>query len=290
MPDNISLILTTETIFDRIRVGNQLSGAALRLDGFEIATPNHGRHTPETTFAYLDQDYQQLSAWRDRAAKTIWFNPEEKLAPKVEPLHDAELRDTSSLGNLSQQLCHPTVAQCEAWWDAWELPENIRRHVRQVAWGAYTLAVLLRRGGIRVDPILTHRGGLMHDLDKIKTLSKGHQHGRVGADFLEGEGFPDLAAIVRGHNLDTILRPGAADRPWEVNLVFFCDKLVEGDRFVTLDERFTALDQRYPQFMKLMAPSKARVMAMSDRICEHLSIPGHELLVQMLIDLRHRDS
>jgi hypothetical protein len=129
----------------------------------------------------------------------------------------------------------------------------------------------------------------MHDLDKIKTLSKGHQHGRLGADFLKGEGFPDLAAIVRGHNLDSILRPGAEARPWEINLVFFCDKLVEGDRIVTLDERFAALNQRYPQFMKLMAPSKARVMAMSDRICEHLSIPGHEKLVQTLAELRNHE-
>ncbi|MCB2202439.1 HD domain-containing protein [bacterium] len=288
MWDDIHLILTTDAIYDRFRAETQLTDNVLRFDGLEIAPRDSHRHFQRSVVAYLDEDYKRLVDWRDQAAKTIWFNPDYELAPWEEPVHDAELADILELERINQHLNHPTVAECVAWWDAWELPENIRRHVRQVAWGAYTLAVLLRRVGVQVNPILTHRGGLMHDLDKIKTLDKGHQHGRVGADFLEGEGFPSLASIVRGHNLDSILRPGAEARPWEINLVFFCDKLVEGDTFVTLDERFAALNQRYPSFMKLMAPSKARVMAMSDRICDYLSIPSHEQLVEMLIELRNQ--
>jgi putative hydrolase of the HAD superfamily len=290
MRDDPSLILASEGLFERIRVDNKLTNDVYLFDGLEISPLSRRDHALEVPFAYLDEDYHALSAWQSQAAKTIWFNPENELAPLGEPFHDAEIMDIMDINGIGLKLHHPTVAQCVSWWDAWDLPENIRRHVRQVAWGAYTLAVLLRREGVQVDPILTHRGGLMHDLDKIKTLSKGHQHGRVGADFLEGEGYPDLAEIVRGHNLDSILRPGADERPWEINLVFFCDKLVEGDRFVTLDERFTALEQRYPRFMQWMAPSKARVMAMSDRICERLSIPSHEQLIQMLIDLRNRGS
>ncbi len=287
MRDDPRLILAPDGVFDEIRTENRFTGEVLRYDGVEIYPLSRANHFRGVPFAYLDDDYDRLLAWQRQSAKTIWLNPENELSPLAEPIHDADLMGFAGLGDdLDRQLHHPTVAQCEAWWEAWELPENIRHHVRQVAWAAYVLAVMLRRAGIRVDPILAHRGGLVHDLDKIKTLSKGYQHGRVGGDFFEKEGYPDLADIVRGHNLDTILQPGAEDRSWEINLVFFCDKLVEGDRIVSLDERFSALDQRYPEFMQRMAPTQERVMAMSDRICERLSLSGHEQLIQMLVDLQ----
>ena len=68
-----------------------------------------------------------------------------------------------------------------------------------------------------------------------------NSHGQVGASFIEAQGYPEIAEIVRGHILHTILDPKSDDRPWEVKLVYFCDKLTEGDRIVTLEERFTAL-------------------------------------------------
>jgi putative hydrolase of the HAD superfamily len=288
MRDSPKLIFAADEIFEKIGANPiHPSGAeSVRYEGFEFRPLGRMGQFQTSPFAYLDNDYHRLMALQKQTVKTIWLNPASELAPVPEPIHDADIVDIAELVERNGQLHHPTVAQCEAWWKEWDLPENIRRHVRRVARAAYVLAVLLRREGLRVDPILTHRGGLMHDIDKIATLHQGHQHGRVGAEFVANEGYPEVAEIVLGHNLDTIMKPGAEKRPWEINLVFFCDKLVEGDRIVPLDERFSALEKRYPKFMQLMAPSKDRVMAMSDRICSLLSLSGHEQLVTMLKDLQ----
>jgi hypothetical protein len=82
--------------------------------------------------------------------------------------------------------------------------------------------------------------------------------------------------------MHTILDPTADDRPWEVKLVYFCDKLAEGDRIVTLDERFTALGERYPAYMQKMSEAKIHVWGLNNEICALLDIHDNDHLVSLL--------
>jgi putative nucleotidyltransferase with HDIG domain len=168
------------------------------------------------------------------------------------------------------------------WWEDWDLPENVRRHVTEVAGAAYKMAVWMRQAGIEVDPILTHRAGLAHDLDKIKTLQEPRQHGQESATFLSERGYPELAEIVRNHLLGVFLYEDVAHLTWETKLVNFCDKLVEGDQIVSITERFSALRQRYPHSQELLDSSEPHLWKLNDAICSILAMDGHEALVSRL--------
>jgi len=135
---------------------------------------------------------------------------------------------------------------------------------------------------LEIDPILTHRGGLLHDLDKIETLRLSGAHGKKAAAFIEKKGYPEAAVIVREHIMSTILNPNADNRSWEVKLVFFCDKLAEGDQLVPFNQRLTALYERYPGYRNIMQQAEGPIWQMSDQICSILSIPNHESLIAML--------
>lgn len=249
---------------------------------------NLDRISAGDTDILLDTRYDALQDAAESGWRTIWFNPTSTLAPEVLPIQDADLLDAAQLPEAVQGLQEkPTLAQCLAWWEDWALPENVRRHSITVSRSAYALAVGIRQKGIALDPILTHRGGLLHDIDKIQTLKLAGAHGQKGADFLEGEGYPALAEIVREHIMSTILEPGADDRRWEVKLVYFCDKLVEGDQLVPFDRRLAALYQRYPHYQETMARSANPVWKLNEQICSILSIPNHENLISTLSKLQY---
>jgi putative hydrolase of the HAD superfamily len=304
MPCDLCLLVTSEVLFKEvlnhtpslsisedfptdIMIGQNIC-ARLAAGKREEAVINESccEGQEQTTFAYFDDRYAVLSSTLPSKAKKIWFNPEGKLAPEVDPAHDAEIRDLDEIPKLPELLNKPSLAQCLAWWEDWSLPENVRRHARVVSRIAYTLAVMMRNQGIEVDPILAHRGGLLHDLDKITTLHKTGKHGQEGADFLEEKGFPALAEIVREHLMHTILQPHADHRRWEVKLVYFSDKLVEGDQIVPFDQRLEALLARYPYYSDAMLRAKNPIMRLSNQICSILSVPGHEALVEMLKEMQ----
>lgn len=252
-----------------------------RGDGSSISF--HNSLTEQQKNGYLlEDDYGKLKAWQGAACNKIWLDRTGEIPPSEMPRHDLEITRVEQLEGIRKGEQHPSIDQCISWWNEWGLPLNVQRHATKVAWAAYILARMLRIAGEHVDPILTHRGGLLHDLDKIRTLREVNRHGQMSAEFLEEQGYPEVAEIVRGHILHTILEPSADERSWEVKLVYFCDKLTEGDQIVTLGERFNALGDRYPAYMKKMSRAKAHVQALNDRICSIVSIPDNQHLVSML--------
>ena len=266
-------------------------GLFIEHDGLVIRPFNSGDTLPELNAddgqVILHQDYHLLAQAARLGWRTAWYNPEGRLAPEPMPIQDADVSNLGELTNQASTMDKPTLAQVLAWWADWGLPENIRRHSQTVAWAAYALGVLLQHADEPVDPILAHRGGLLHDLDKLKTLEPEAHHGGVSADFLQEQGYPKLAEIVSGHVLHTALQPGADSRPWEERLVFFCDKLAEEDRIIPFDRRLDALRQRYPDFRDVMDRAEPAVWAVNDAICQVLSIPSHEKLIETLIKLQN---
>jgi hypothetical protein len=236
---------------------------------------------------YLDVHYAQLKMMAAHGWRTLWYNPGCAIAPDCIPVHDGELATLDALDQVPLLLAKPTLSQCYDWLDAWYLPGNIRRHAELVGWMAYVLGVLLREQGVHLDPILAHRGGLLHDLDKLHTLDHAQPHGEMGAAYLSQQGHPDLARIVSGHVMRTALQADNASPTWETRLVFFCDKLAEEDRIVPFDVRLQALKNRYPGFRGLMDRAAPFVWGVSEEICSILSIPSHENLINRLLELQN---
>lgn len=84
-----------------------------------------------------------------------------------------------------------------------------------------------------------------------------------------------------------IMHPGAEDLPWEVKLVYFVDKLVEGDQIVSFDKRLARLKERYPGYRGAMARAESHIWALSDGITSILSISDHEKLIMTLRKLQY---
>jgi len=251
---------------------------------FQEEMRHFDRGNPNTDSVYVDESYLNCRDFSQRHLKTIWFNPEGNIAKDDFPRHDGEIQDISEIININSLLEKPSLGQCLAWLDEWDVPDNVRAHSAVVANSAYVLAVLMRNRGILVDPVLTHRGGLLHDIDKIATLKMDGAHGRMGAEFLDAQGYPRLAEILREHIMTRVMRPEARDWGWEVKLVFFCDKLVEGDGIVPFDQRLDALKIRYPYYVEKMESAESAIWDMSDEICEILDITSHAGLVELLRD------
>ena len=252
----------------------------------QLPSPEAGQS--EVPAVFVDKHYEAIQRAVGLGWRTAWYNPHGGISPERDPIQDVDLINLDSLPQVGIELDKkPSLAECLTWWEEWKVPENIRAHSRTVGRSAYHLAVMLRNKGLCVDPILVHRGGLLHDIDKIDTLKQSGGHGRMGADFLEAQGYPALAEIVQEHIMSTILHPGAADRAWEVKLVYFTDKLVEGDRLVSFERRLEALYERYPHYQETMEQAAGPVRALSDQICSILSIPTHENLISILIKLQN---
>ncbi len=238
------------------------------------------------TMVLVHHSYDQLRCAAQLGWRRIWVNEQHRLAPGPMPIQDGDISTLEAVNHVVELIEKPALSQCLTWWDEWKLPENVRRHARVVAWGAYALGVLMRRAGVMLDPILAHRGGLLHDLDKIKTLKESGGHGQLGAAFLESQGYPRLAQVIRGHVLHTILEAESTARCWETQLVYFIDKLVEGDQFVPLDVRLAALKKRYPAYAATMARAEGDIWALNDQVCSILSISDHIKLITKLKKLQ----
>jgi putative hydrolase of the HAD superfamily len=243
---------------------------------------DQGQRDNGQELAYLDDRYDRLKDFLGTEIKTIWYNPGGEIISAALPIQDVDLDDFSGLAGVLEQLQKPSLAQCLDWWEVWEVPENIRRHSTVVAWSAYVLGMMMRKKGISLDPILAHRAGLVHDIDKMDTLEESGAHGVMGADFLVEQGYPEVGEIVRGHIMSTILHDDFESRSWENKLVFFCDKLVEGDELVPFDQRLAALKIRYPHYVKKMEKAESGIWNLSDEICGMLGIKSHEGLVEVL--------
>jgi len=110
-------------------------------------------------------------------------------------------------------------------------------HGRAVARVAVVLAKELRRHGENIDLPLTHNAALLHDIAK----GQPHHESR-GAEMVGELGLSALAEPIGGHR---DLLPPADGRLAEKELVCLADKLVRGDRRVSIDGRFHQKLQYY---------------------------------------------
>ncbi len=110
-----------------------------------------------------------------------------------------------------------------------KMPDPLRRHSEAVSRKALSMAVELQRAGKLLDLNLIRAAALLHDIGKGQP-----DHALVGARFLEENGYGRAAEIVRQHHrLDQL--PKQAN---ETLIVYLADKMIQGDREVSIEERF----------------------------------------------------
>lgn len=181
-----------------------------------------------------------LAGWR-----AVWFNPQRMAAPALQPLGDAEIIHLGDLAEALQKRQLPGVDQARLWLLQQHATASLLVHVEMVAALSYQIAVWLRNCGVVVNPLLAHRGGLLHDLCKISARGANILHGDLAADWLQARGETELAGIAATHMLFNLLEEGKRPQTWEEKIVYYADKLVENGQVVPFSKRMDGLRQRY---------------------------------------------
>jgi FMN phosphatase YigB (HAD superfamily) len=212
-----------------------------------------------------------LSASR-AGLRTIWINTTRAACPQIHPRHEAELMSIGELPLALEQMNLPTLQECIDYLRLEEAADNLVEHCLGVGACAYWTAVWMKDAGIIIDSLLTHRGGVLHDLDKITGQNTDLNHGEWSGHLLRDKGYPNLAKIAERHVTTRILDKETAPDTWEEKLVFYADKLIEGNVFVGLETRMQALKNRYPQFASKMDTSMPYIRDIERAILEVLEL------------------
>lgn len=205
-------------------------------------------NTPPKHMIMVGDDHDQdiMSAHR-AGLKTIWLNSKGVEPKSGIPHHDAEIRNLGEAIRVIETKFPPTIEICDSWLDEYHIPDNIRKHMQAVADHAYKLAVKLQHANVIVDPIMVHRAGWLHDIGKLQERTRNEDHGAIGADILREKGEAALAEIIEKHVVDSILNEPFHEWNWNTRIVFYVDKLFDGETRMEVPERLAMLSLRYPK-------------------------------------------
>ena len=145
----------------------------------------------------------------------------------------------------------PSEPECEALMDLMPgMDERTRQHCRAVAKIADSIAGNLNETGAGIDRGLVLAAALLHDLAKGKP-----NHAREAARMVREAGFHAIAEAITTH-MD--IEPGQGQDISAGEILFLADKLVSGDRLVSLADRFAQATARYGDDMDALEAIKTR--------------------------------
>ncbi len=151
----------------------------------------------------------------------------------------------------------PTAGEREALFRLYGTPEPVRAHCGAVRRTALDLAA----GVPGIDLRLLEAAAGLHDAARNR-----RDHPAVLAEELERMGYGRLAAVVRVH-MD--LPESMSETLDERSLLYLADKLVQGERYVGLDERFRASEFRFQDRPEALAAVRRR-KAIAQKILERV--------------------
>jgi molybdenum cofactor cytidylyltransferase len=166
----------------------------------------------------------------------------------------------------------PTAAECEAILAIHNVAPKIVRHCRKVAEVASVIAEALADRGLALDRELSCAGALLHD------IAKGQPgHAQAGAALLRSMEFSRVAESVASHMEPDLTR----EEIGEPEVVFLADKLVRGESYVGLEERFRPALARFQDDHGALGAARRRLsvaQGVAARIEAWLGRPIDELL------------
>ncbi len=247
---------------------------------FKLALTHFGVK-PANAIMVGDSYSGDIEGAKSAGMRAVWFNTTGLIPETSHPVYDAEISSFSDLVPTIEAIRLPDIPACLELLSRYQAPVNLVQHSEAVAGAAYHLAACLRSRGYHVDPLIVHRGGLLHDLDKLASRDAGKAHGEMTAEVLSSMGWPELGEIARRHLMDHLEREGEAPPTWEQKLVFYADKLVEGSRLVPVQYRLMALRERYPAFAVKISTAEPRVLELEHEICSALGKTPVEVLEEL---------
>jgi len=205
-----------------------------------------GRHAPE------------IAGWQDtgglRAVLAQW-NPG---ARDVDVADELILWDMDTpddyllLQGKADRLEIPTEEECLVLLErVLCVDDRIIGHGKAVADVAVLLGMALNRAGCGLDISLLTAAGLLHDLAR-----KEPDHARIGARLLRDMGYGAVAELVAVH-MDMSVTEGEPVTAGEV--IYLADKLVQGERRVSVTERFRAAMERHAHDPAILGRVAARL-------------------------------
>ncbi len=117
------------------------------------------------------------------------------------------------------------------------VPPDRVAHSLKVAGAAAAIARALNAAGLSVDQDLVRSAAILHDIAKGQP-----KHDIAGGRALREMGFGRVGDVVAVH---TDLAGGNAGLPLESKIVYLADKLVAGERAVSIEERYGAAGRRF---------------------------------------------
>ena len=135
----------------------------------------------------------------------------------------------------------PTKEECLKILEKAEVPANIIAHTSTVCDFSMKVIDLLEKKGIKVNRNLVAAAALLHDLKKMAS----DRHEIDGAEHIKQLGYPEVGRVISKHGLANLNKEELIPKTWEEKILFYSDKRVNGDKVVTVDERFEYIKQRY---------------------------------------------
>ena len=136
----------------------------------------------------------------------------------------------------------PTVRQCFALMEKYEMLDNIKQHSIMVARVSDFIVRKLMENGYDLSAELAVAAALLHDIAKTRSIKSGGNHSMMGCDICLSCNMPEVAEIVMCH---VLLGEEPRKEISEKCIVYYADKRVLHDRVVNLDERLSYLIARY---------------------------------------------
>ena len=137
----------------------------------------------------------------------------------------------------------PNDEECKAIWKCNNLPLNIIRHCEKVSNIACSICNSLLLKGSLIDIKKLKAAALLHDIGRLQ-----NNHAKAGQEILKALGYDEIGNIILVH-MDIDI--GENIEITEAEILYLADKLVIGDKRVTLEERFEKSIKKYEDNLQI---------------------------------------
>jgi len=166
----------------------------------------------------------------------------------------------------------PESKTCYELLSRYGVPGHIIEHSQKVALVTLYMWECLRDENLHFDFGLLLSAALLHDIAKMESIRNGQDHAVLGAEWIELEGYPEVAEIVLNH---VILETDLDGPIVAKEIIYYADKRVRHIEIVSVSDRLKDLRSRYGTdsvSMGCMAELEALTLAVEEKLFAPLKI------------------
>jgi molybdenum cofactor cytidylyltransferase len=217
-----------------------------------------------------------ILGWKQNGGLKGFLDSQNRLALEI-PVPDSNILfdidtpdDYDALLESFRRLEIPSDEECDVILnDIYKVAPDRIRHVYKVAEAAVAIGHVLIGAGYGVDLEVIRSASILHD------IAKGRQkHDIAGGQILRDMGFGKTGDIVAVHS---DLAGGNTNLSLEAKTVYIADKLIEGERLVSLEERYGSTIRRFALTPEIKAGITERLKVAQSVKRELESLVGRSL-------------